>query len=70
MMARLFSLSFVLVLALCCSSHARAEPLVLDSPDGNLRLAFQLGLNNEPAFQVAYRDVPVASGVLGLEFAG
>ena len=45
-------------------------PLALESPDGRLRVTFRLGERWRPAFEVAYRDIPVAAGTLGLEFAG
>ncbi len=47
-----------------------AQPLTLKSPDGRLRVTFQLGELGRPAFDVAYRDISVAAGTLGLEFAG
>ena len=45
------------------------EPLTLGSPDGHLRVTFRLDEQAAPAFDVAYRDIPVAAGALGLEFA-
>ena len=47
-----------------------AEPITLDSPDGRLRATFRLDAGDRPGFEVAYRGKPVASGTLGLEFAG
>ncbi len=40
------------------------------SPDGRLRVAFQLGEGGRPGFEVVDRGQPIASGTLGLEFVG
>src|SRR5918995_1878302 len=67
-------LLFVLALSSCFRPLVAAEgalgPLSLESPDGRLRVTFRLGERGRPAFEVAYRDRPVATGTLGLEFAG
>ena len=49
---------------------ADASPETLDSPDGDLRVTFQLNEQGRPTFAVTYRQTPVATGILGLEFAG
>ncbi len=68
---RLLSL---LILSACAlplvAAENASEPLALRSPDGRLRVTFRLGERGGPAFDVAYRDIPVAAGALGLEFAG
>src|SRR5947208_16985200 len=65
---------FVLSLACCpqplVAADDAAGPLAQESPDGRLRLTFRLGDRGRPTFDVADRDVPVAAGSLGLEFAG
>ncbi|MEX2176737.1 MAG: glycoside hydrolase family 97 protein [Pirellulaceae bacterium] len=67
-----FLLVLVLVSAPCplFAADDLAQPISLDSPSGQLRLTFQLDDEQRPAFEVAYRNVPVAGGTLGLEFAG
>ena len=47
-----------------------ADPLTVDSPDGRLRVTFRLDGAGRPGFDVAFRKRPVATGNLGLEFAG
>ena len=47
-----------------------SKPLALASPDGRLRVTFRLDAKGRPAFDVAYRDTPVAAGTLGLAFTG
>jgi len=65
---------FALILSCCPPPLSTAQiaprPLTLESPDGRLRVTFQLGERGRPGFDVAFRDKPVASGTLGLEFAG
>jgi alpha-glucosidase len=63
-------LLIVLTASSCPLPLIAAEPLTLESPDGRLRLTFQLDERGRPDFDVAYRDQPVATGKLGLEFAG
>jgi alpha-glucosidase len=67
-------LLFALILSTCPLALGAAEnlaqPLALESPDGRLRLTFQLGEQGHPGFDVAYRGRRVATGTLGLEFAG
>lgn len=46
------------------------RPLTLESPDGNLRVAVRAGGQAAPEFDVSYRGTTVATGSLGLEFAG
>ena len=41
-------------------------PLAVGSPDGRLRLTFRLDEQARPAFDVAYRDAPVAADRPGL----
>ena len=52
------------------AAEIASEPLTLQSPDGRLRATFRLGEGGRPEFDVAYRDRPVATATLGLEFAG
>lgn len=65
---------FLLILSPCplplVAAEIASEPLTLHSPGGRLRVTFRLGERGGPAFEVAYRDIPVAAGALGLEFAG
>ncbi len=67
---------FALVLSLACGTRplpAADEapgPRSLVSPNGQTRLTFRLDERGRPSFDVAYRDLPVAAGSLGLEFAG
>ena len=49
---------------------ADASPAALDSPDGALRVTFRLNEQGRPAFAVTYHQAPIATGILGLEFAG
>src|SRR4051812_5072370 len=67
-------LLIVLTVSSCPLSLVAAEiasgPLTLGSPDGRLRVTFRLGERGRPDFDVAYRDESVATGTLGLEFAG
>ena len=69
-------LRLLFVLTLAClprpldAAEDASGPLALESPDGRLRVTFRLGERGRPAFDVAYRDIPVAAGSLGLEFAG
>ncbi|MBW3539593.1 MAG: glycoside hydrolase family 97 protein, partial [Planctomycetes bacterium] len=62
------------VLLLCVptlvAADKRSEPLTLDSPDGGLRVSFRLDDRGRPTFDVAFHNTLVASGTLGLEFAG
>jgi alpha-glucosidase len=73
-MTRLLRLLFPLIASSGCLPLVAAdddpEPLGLRSPDGRLRVTFRLGERGRPSFDVAYRDIPVAAGSLGLEFAG
>src|SRR4051794_2799452 len=73
-MTKQFRWLFVLPLACCPRPLVAADdasgPLTLESPDGRLRMTFRLRERGRPAFDVAYRDIPVAAGSLGLEFAG
>lgn len=61
----------VLILSACPLDAADGgrEPLLLESPDGRLRVMFQLDDRGRPAFDAAYRNLQVASGTLGLKFA-
>ncbi len=64
---------FLFVLALLSSPRALVAAeggAALESPDGQLKVTFRLDDRGAPGFDVSYRDVPVASGTLGLEFAG
>lgn len=47
-----------------------ANLLTVDSPNGQLSLTFQLENKGQPTFEATYRDIPIATGTLGLEFAG
>ncbi len=62
------------VLASCAPTVGAAEPgpgpIVLDSPDGRLRVAFRLDDRGRPGFAASFRGKVVAEGTLGLEFAG
>lgn len=69
-MTRSCTLLFVLALSACPSPLRAAEPMTLASPDGRLRLTFRLDDRGRPEFDVAYRDTSVATGSLGLRFAG
>jgi len=60
----------LLVLALLAPPAAEAEPATLDSPDGRLRLTFRLDDKGRPGFDAAFKGKAIASGTLGLEFAG
>src|SRR4051812_33848902 len=64
---------FLLTLSSCTlpiiAAENASDPLTLQSPDGRLRVTFRLGERDRPTFDVAYRDIPVAAGSLGLEFA-
>lgn len=68
-------LTFLLVSLFSISPVCRAagegvqEPLTLASPDDNLQLTFKLGEHGRPLIDVKYRDVHVATGAMGLEFA-
>jgi alpha-glucosidase len=71
----LFRLPLILVLAFGLLSPAAADddisdPRVLRSPDGRLKVSIRLDAQGRPAFEVTYREVAVAAGLLGLEFAG
>ncbi|MGI8982071.1 MAG: glycoside hydrolase family 97 protein [Pirellulaceae bacterium] len=72
-MIKLAWLPFVLLLPICflplAAADDPAKPLTLESPDGRLRVTFQLAEQGQPAFDVVFRDTPVAAGTLGLEFA-
>src|SRR5436305_210897 len=69
-------LRLLFVLTLACpprplvAAEEASGPLSLESPDGRLRVTFRLGERGSPAFDVAYGDIPVTAGTLGLEFAG
>ncbi len=67
-------LPIVLIVTFCPrplnAAEVASEPLTLRSPDGRLRVTFRLDERGRPDFDVAYRDERVASGTLGLEFAG
>ncbi len=60
------------LLLLLVSLHAAPlialEPLRLESPDTQLRITFQLDDQGAPKFDVTWRDVPLVSGTLGLDF--
>lgn len=55
---------------LIIAAEIAPEPLTLESPDGRLRVTFRLDDQGRPGFDVTYRDKAVATGTLGLEFAG
>lgn len=65
-----------LIFAMTCGSPAivaaavASEPLEVASPDGRLQVTVRLDERGRPGFDVAYRGRPVASGSLGLAFAG
>ncbi len=63
-----------LILASCPlplgAAEPEAGPIAVDSPDGRLRLTFRPGEGGKPGFEVAFRGQVVASGTLGLDFAG
>lgn len=59
-----------LVLIVLIPASLGAEPLAFDSPDGRNRIHFTLTDQGEPAFEISRSGVPLASGRLGLEFAG
>ena len=65
---------FALILSACSPPPDRPDlapgPLTLESPDGRLRVTIRLGERGAPCFEVDFRGKPVASGTLGLEFAG
>ncbi|HEX8201600.1 MAG TPA: glycoside hydrolase family 97 protein [Isosphaeraceae bacterium] len=69
-------LRLLIVLTVSCyplslvAAEITSEPLTLGSPDGRLRVTFRLGERGHPDFGVTYRGEPVATGTLGLEFAG
>lgn len=63
-------LSFVLAVAARATFAAADAPLAVDSPDGQLRVEFRLSDRGEPAFEVTRGGAQLASGRLGLEFAG
>ncbi len=69
-----FTLPCVLALFFCPvmidEASGAAEPLILTSPDDQLRVTFKLGEQGRPTFDVAYRDIPIVIGTAGLEFAG
>ncbi|HUG67149.1 MAG TPA: glycoside hydrolase family 97 protein [Pirellulaceae bacterium] len=71
-MRTLFRLLCFLSLPLCPLTAADANDAAqsLASPDGHLEVTFRLGERGRPAFDVAYRDIPIVIGSLGLEFAG
>ena len=63
------------LLLLCClpvpnGPEDAASPLAIQSPDSRLRAIFRLDDRGRPGFEVAFRGRPVASGTLGMEFAG
>ena len=69
-MSKRFSLAMILIAGCFSGAVAIAEPMGVESPDGRLRLDFRFDQNGEPSFQLAYRNIHVASGNLGLVFAG
>jgi alpha-glucosidase len=62
-------IQLALVLLLPSVRLFAADPLELQSPNGTLRLTFKLDEKGTPTFETLFRDVSVASGSLGLEFA-
>ena len=70
----LFRLLCVLSLALgpltLAEANDAAQTLSLTSPDGRLVATFGLGERGRPAFEIAFRDIPIVTGSLGLEFSG
>src|SRR6187200_3229464 len=69
-MPQQFILACFLALGIVSDSLAATDPVIVESPNGSLRLTFNLNQKNEPTFQVAFRDRVLARGTLGLEFAG
>ena len=55
---------------LLSAAEVAPDPLSLESPDGRLRMTFRLGEGGRPGFEVASRGETVATGSLGLAFAG
>lgn len=72
-MTALVGLSDVLALAASCLSTLAADvapdSLDVSSPNGRLKVAVRIEGDQPPTYSVTYRDVPVASGPLGLNFA-
>ena len=50
-------------------SQEDLEALTVDAPNGLLHVAFLLNAEGRPTFEATYRDVQIANGTLGLEFA-
>ena len=73
-MTTLLGSLLLLILSSCplppVAAENAPEPLALESPNGRMRVTFRLGDRSRPDFDVAYRDKTVASGSIGLEFAG
>ncbi len=65
-----FLLTLTIALGIVSDSLAATVPLVVESPDGKLRVTFDLSQNDGPRFQLAFRNTIVAAGTLGLKFAG
>lgn len=59
-----------LIVLLITSTLIGAEPLRVASPDGDLAMSLSVSPAGEPVYQVTRRDHIIASGSLGLEFAG
>ena len=64
-----FVLGFLLFLVPTFGAEDASQLLTLDSPDGLLRMTFQIDKNNRPAFEVMRREVLLVSGTLCLKFA-
>ena len=73
-MGTFFRLLCVLPLSICpltlAVANDAAESASLASPDGQLQATFRLDEQGRPVFDVAYRDIPIVVGSLGLEFGG
>ncbi|MDG3005346.1 glycoside hydrolase family 97 protein [Paludisphaera mucosa] len=62
--------TFLLALTIGLPAAARTDPIELRSPDGRLTVRVRVGGEGPPAFDVAFRGVPIAEGSLGLDLAG
>ncbi len=61
---------FALTLAYSPLMLVAAEIAPLESPNRCMSLTFRLNEQGRPGFELLYRGNPIASGSLGLEFAG
>ncbi|HSG72860.1 MAG TPA: glycoside hydrolase family 97 N-terminal domain-containing protein, partial [Planctomycetaceae bacterium] len=61
---------WLLIPPLAIAAEKDARPLTLDSPDSRMRVTFEIDEQGRPVFDVTFKDAQVASGMLGLVFAG